>query len=336
MVGVQSDLQQANAKVVLYDGVGCYLRDLFPISRYDWRLTWDRIDPGILYTWRGSDLFRYHVNTGRADLLKSFAPLRLKPNGPSVNQTGDRILVITSDNVFRSFRLLDMQDERHFLAAFPQDCVTGWDKERYLGYKNYVMTFCASTGMTTQAVLIYDDDGELFHRFDGVGGGGHHDFSADGRWAYFTHWGPGPMEIHVVNLDGSDDHVLFSIPVSQMKYVQNLHLAWPRSASDWLIASFFPNAQNLPATYQPYQDEILQIRMDGTHRILTQSMTSYSTAHRRSGGPQDSFWAQPLARPSRDGSRTVFDSNVSGTVEQYILFLSGGPGPAGEYRETQK
>lgn len=334
MVGVQSDLQQANAKVVLYNGAGCYLKDLFPISRYDWRLTWDRKNAGILYTWWGSDLFRYNVDTRQAELLKSFAPLRLKPNGPSVNEAGDRLLVITSDNVFHSYRLPDMQDERTFKASFPEGCVTGWDKERYLGYKNYVMTFCSSAGMTTQAVLIYDDGGKLFHRFDGIGGGGHHDFSADGKWAYFTHWGPGPMEIHVVNLDGSDDRVLLSVPVPQMKHVQNLHLSWPRKASDWFIASFFPNAQNLPTTYTPYQDEIVQIRLDGTHRVLARSMTSYSTASRRSGGANDSFWAQPLARPSSDGSRLTFDSNVSGTVEQYILFLNDGPTAAGERTQS--
>ncbi|MBM4082106.1 MAG: hypothetical protein FJ278_20540, partial [Planctomycetes bacterium] len=90
MVAVQSDLQQKNWRVALYDGEGRFIRELFSIDKFDWRLCWDRKDPAILYTWRGSELYRYNVTTGNAELLKSFAPLGLKPNGPSLNQDGDR------------------------------------------------------------------------------------------------------------------------------------------------------------------------------------------------------------------------------------------------------
>jgi hypothetical protein len=48
------------------------------------------------------------------------------------------------------------------------------------------MMFCQSSDGITQATLVYDDTGELYHHFGGVGGGGHHDFSPDGQWAYFT------------------------------------------------------------------------------------------------------------------------------------------------------
>ena len=50
MLGIQSDLQQKNWNVILYDGDGCFLGSLFPISQYDWRLVWD------LHAWNGSRL----------------------------------------------------------------------------------------------------------------------------------------------------------------------------------------------------------------------------------------------------------------------------------------
>jgi hypothetical protein len=322
MVGIWSDLQQQNWNVVLYDGNGCFLRSLFPIGRFDWRLVWDRSDPQILYTWSGSRLYRYHVDSGQSDLLKDFAPLSLTPAGPSVNQAGDRILVTTSDHVFHSYQLPDMQDERTFTMDLPAGCEAGWDKQRYIGYQNLVMMFCQSTDGITQATLIYDDTGELYHRFDGVGGGGHHDFSPDGQWAYFTLWGRGrPLDVHVVNLDGSNDRVVLSIPNSQLGYVQNLHLAWPRNVNDWFVASFFPNADRLPAVYAPYLDEIIQIHTDGHSQTLARSRTAYSSATSQSGSAQDYFWAQPLARPSADGSRINFNSNAAGTIDQCLLWV---------------
>src|ERR1700758_1767162 len=57
MLGIQSDLQQKNWHVVLYDGDGNFLKDLFSNEQYDWRLCWDGSDPDVLYTWKGSDLF---------------------------------------------------------------------------------------------------------------------------------------------------------------------------------------------------------------------------------------------------------------------------------------
>jgi hypothetical protein len=38
LLGIQSDLQQKNWHVVLYDGDGHFLNDLFSVDQYDWRL----------------------------------------------------------------------------------------------------------------------------------------------------------------------------------------------------------------------------------------------------------------------------------------------------------
>ncbi len=245
MLGIQSDLQQQNWHVCLYDGNGAFLKDLFAISEYDWRLCWDRNDPDLVYTWKGSDLYRFHVAEGRAELLKSFAPLTLKPNGPSCNQAGDRILIVTSDGVFHSYHLPDMTDERTFQITLPAGCFMGWDKPHYTGYRNYIDTAYNNADSSQQAIVVYDDSGAVVHKFDTIGGGGHYDWSPDGKLAYFRlpTGGRGkpetPFEIHVVNLDGSDDRVLFTVPRAQAHF-SNLHLSWPSKVNDWFVAGFYP------------------------------------------------------------------------------------------------
>ena len=71
MVGIDSDGDSRNWSVILYDGRGCFIKRLFTIEQYDWRLVWDRRDPNTLYTWQGSNLYRFDVPSDRAQLLKS-------------------------------------------------------------------------------------------------------------------------------------------------------------------------------------------------------------------------------------------------------------------------
>ncbi len=251
MLGIQSDLDQKHWRVCLYDGDGVFLKELFPIEKYDWRLCWDRNDADALYTWKGTELYRFRVAEGKAELLKSFAPLGLMPNGPSCNQDGDRILVVTSDRVFHSYHLPDMSDERSFQMEIPEGYFVGWDKPRYIGYRNYIDTAYRSSDPRQGAIVVYDDTGQVVHRFDSIGAGGHYDYSPDGKLAYFKlpTGGRGapetPLEIHVVNLDGTGDRVLFSVP-RERAHFHNLHLSWPRKVSEWFVAGFFPSAASSP------------------------------------------------------------------------------------------
>ena len=73
-----------------------------------------------------------------------------------------------------------MQEERSFKVTFPPNCSSnfGFDA-RYIGYKNYIVTYCSSQDFTQKHTYIYDDTGKLFHHFDGLGFG-HTDFLS--RW----------------------------------------------------------------------------------------------------------------------------------------------------------
>jgi len=254
LAAVQSDLEQKNWRVCLYDGDGSFIKALFPIEKYDWRLCWDRKDPNLLYTWKADKLYKFNVATGQADVLKDFAPLWLNANGPSVNQAGDRILVVTSDKMFRSYHLPDMGEERAFKLDVPAGCQVAWDKPHYTGYRNYIDTAYRSQDLSQQAIVLYDDNGTVVHKFENIGAGGHYDWSGDGKLAYFkmslgprNPGGPRPLEIRVVNVDGTGDRVLWSVPREKSIGIQNLHLSWPKKVNDWFIASLFPHAEFLPA-----------------------------------------------------------------------------------------
>ena len=326
MLGVQSDLQQKNWHVVLLDGDGHFIRDLFTTDKYDWRLCWDRKRAEILYTWKGSTLYRFNVKTGEAEKLRSFEPRVIETNGPSVNQDGDRILIMTADKTFHSFRLSDMGDERTFKAEIPAGCSVSWDKPRYTGWGSTIDVAFHPADLKQTGILLYDDTGKLVHRFEGIGGGGHYAFSPEGRLAYFfmpnypRNDGKNSLDIHVVNPGGSDDRVLFSAPREQAAQLQNLHLSWPSRVNDWFVASFyhFPNAKQ--ANYAPPFDEIMQVRLDGTTKYLARTGSEYSRGEGR-GTSTDLFWAMPLAAPRADGKRISFNSNRSGTIDQFILFV---------------
>jgi hypothetical protein len=329
MLSIRSDLDQKNWRVGLYDGDGVYLKDLYTIDQYDWRACWDRTDPNVLYTTKASALYRYNVNTGTAELLKDLAPKRLSPAGPSLNQAGDRVLLFGSDRTFYSYRLRDMGEERTFKLAVPPGATPHMDKARYLGFGDCIDTAYSAPG-GKGAIVVYEDSGKLIHTFDGIGGGGHYDFSPQGKLAYLRLPGtsreanPSPFEIHVVDLDGKNDRVLYSLPAEKCHF-QNLHLSWPRHVNDWFVASFFPS------TFKPAApkgavplDEILQFRLDGTTKFLGHTQTIYSRATAK-GAAGDMFWAQPLARPSADGKRICFNSNRSGTIDIHILYTDAGP-----------
>jgi hypothetical protein len=140
-----------------------------------------------------------------------------------------------------------MNDERAFQVTVPQGCFVGWDKPHYIGYRNYIDTAYRGSDPVRQAIVVYDDTGTVVHKFDSIGGGGHYDYSPDGKLAYFKlatggRRGPEtPFEIHVVNLDGTGDRILFSVPRRQARF-HNLHLSWPKKVNSWFVAGFFPSA----------------------------------------------------------------------------------------------
>jgi hypothetical protein len=322
MVGIREDIDHSDWRVVLFDGNGCFIKELFFVSQYSWQVVWDRHDPNILYTWRSTRLYRYHVDTGQAELLKDY-----KPAGeailvaPTLNQAGDRLLVVTSGNVLRSYQLPGMTNERAFtVPGLPANC--DMRNVRYIGYQNYIAVECRNVPAYGSA--IYNDTGVLLKK--SARGIAHTDFSPTGQWAYFRMWqwdGAQPLEIHVVNLDGTNDRLLYSVPMNKALYVESLHISWPDRVNNWFVVSFFPLKSDLPSVYHAPLDEILRVNLDGTVQPLARTRMAYTMGAY--------FWPQPLASASSDGSRISFNSNCfndapgvdctdSVTIDQYIVF----------------
>lgn len=102
----------------------------------------------------------------------------------------------------------------------------------------------------------------------------------------------------------------------------NYHLTWPAGVRGWFLLSFFPQTGRLPERYEPWLDELVQVFVDGRHRVLARTGTTCGA----------NFWAQPQPSPSADGTRVLFHSNgtctvgeigceSSGTIDQCILYL---------------
>lgn len=240
-----------------------------------------------------------------------------------------------ADNTVRTFRLPLLDDERVCHIDVPDDSYANWDKLRLVGHRDYFALTMAQKQPLTQGTRpqppctrIYDGlTGELLHTHNAVNVG-HHDFSCDGKFAFVEgYFNQGPeMKVHVVNLDGTDDRVVFTAPRAKLRYVRNYHITWPANVPDWFLLSFFPQTGHLPTDYEPYLDEIVQVFVDGRSKILARTGTTCGT----------NFWAQPQQSPSADGTRVLFHTNASctvgsigyqnsGTIDQCILFIGSTP-----------
>jgi hypothetical protein len=331
LLGIETPKGTADYYVTLYDGDGQFLKRLFTQKEFNWTLAWDRHDTRVFYTRNGGTVYRYDVEAGMAIPVRSFSAPSITsgPTGLSLNESGDRLLLRMSDNTVRTYRLPALDDERICTIEIPDGWFANWDKLRFTGHKDYLALEIAEKQPPAGArprppsIRFYDGvSGTLFHTLDGVSIG-HHDFSRDGKLAYVEGFNQGrDMKVRVVNLDGGDNHVVFSAPREKLRYVRNYHITWPAGVSDWFLLSFFPQTGRLPADYQPHLDELVQVFVNGRSKVLARTGTTCAA----------NFWAQPQPSPSADGTRVLFQTNgtctvgkigyeSSGTIDECILYL---------------
>ncbi|OAI55698.1 hypothetical protein AYO49_05275 [Verrucomicrobiaceae bacterium SCGC AG-212-N21] len=333
IIGIETPKKSRDYIVTLYDGDGNRLKRLFTQNEYDWRLAWDRHAPKLIYTWSGNAVYRYDVESETAEKLKQFTgPTLGSPSGLSLNQAGDRLLVRCSDSTVRTYRLPAMDDERIAVIESPAGWGANWDKLRYTGYRDtFALTFeqksPRSPSLPAEAPFtrIYDGlTGAFVSTLRGITVG-HHDFSPDGKLAYVeTPFNQaGGMKLHVVNLDGTGDKIVFQAPREKLRFVRNYHITWPSGVRDWFLLSFFPQSRMLPPRYDPWLDEMVQVFVDGgRYKVLARTGTTCGAY----------FWAQPQQSCSADGTRVLFHTNGtctvgrmglkdSGTIDQCILYL---------------
>lgn len=335
MFQIRRSLDNATWHIVLYDGnTGCYIKDLYqtvPSGFLDYRINWDRNNPKVFYARQGNNLYSYNVDTQIRTLLKSFTGLS-SSSSPSLNQDGTRIMFPGRDtdqslvNNLNSYELPNMTNRRTF--PWPTECISDREDERYIGYLNYIAINCDLSG-GGKGLRIYNDDGTLYA--DLVGNSlGHRDFSPDGQFAWFNIAQSGnPFEIHVSNINGSNDRLVYSIPIAQTGKMQNVHVSWPDNNPNFFMASIFPRpTSTVPVPYVDPFDDMIQFVKNEAGTFVPIFLARNHTYD----NPPIGFWAQPLANPSADGSRVNFNTscvnNVPGvdcidndTGDAAILFL---------------
>jgi hypothetical protein len=323
LLAIETPAGSTDYFVSLYDGEGTFLNRLFRQAEYDWKAVWDRSNPRYFYTRKDSTVYRFDIESGQATSLKTFdhPAITTGPAGLSLNQTGDRLLLRMSDNTVRTYRLPALDDERICLIEIPTDRYANWDKLRFTGYKDYfALEFAQKQPLPEGArseqpfTRIYDGaTGQPFSTLVGVPIG-HHDFSPDGKIAYVDGFNQHrDMQVHVVNLDGTEDHIVFSASRENLRYVRNFHITWPAGVRDWFTLSFFPQTGALPDHYEPWLDELVQVFVDGKHRVLARTGTTCNV----------NFWSQPQQSVSWDGTRVLFNSNGTCTVGEIGQRSSG-------------
>ena len=255
--------------------------------------------------------------------MKTFEnPTEAGPSGLSLNEEGDRLLLRMTDKSVRTYRLPALDDERICRIEIPDGWYANWDKLRFTGHKEYfALTFeqkrppPKGASSMPPVTRIYDGvTGTLFHTLDAINVG-HHDFSPDGKLAFvegYFNQGHG-MKVRVVNLDGTNNRVVFTAPREKLGYVRNYHITWPAGVRDWFLLSFFPQTGRLPPSYEPYLDEIVQVFVDGRSKVLARTGTTCGT----------NFWAQPQQSASADGTRVLFHSNGACAVGRIGYESSG-------------
>ena len=322
MLAAWESLVPSNWDLVLLDRHGCYIETLFPVNQYDWRLVWDREDPQVLYTWHGKTLYRFNVLTGVATPVKTFSAVLL-PAGLSINQDNTKMLVVTGEPipVLRVLRMSDWTELAKFSITKDgknlkgtTDCQTPWQDVRFIGYRDHIYAGCRGQSTKTRLVRIFNSDGTVHHEFNGAKYSDHSDFSPDGRWAYFE-VGNG-IRIHVVNIDGTDDTIVFSAPKADVQWIQNLHISWPDRAPGYFFVSFFPSPTKPAPPEAALSDDLMIVHTSGVALGLA-----------RTYGSSQPFWSQGLASPNAEGTLVSFSSNrcpvagapCPGTIDLHIV-----------------
>jgi hypothetical protein len=304
MVAAWETPTSSNWTLVLLDRYGCYLQTLFAVNQYDWRLVWDREDPDIFYTWHGKTVYRYNVTTEVATPVKTFSAPLLS-SGVSLSQDNAKLLVITGESVptLRVLRVSDWaevakftitKDGKNFKGT--TDCQANWQDARFIGHGDYVYAACRGKTTATRLVRIFNGSGALHHEFSGAKYSDHSDFSPDGRYAYFE--GGNGVRIHVVDIDGTNDTIVFNAPKADVQSIQNLHISWPDRVPDYFFVSFFPSADEPAPPDAPLSDEVMIVHTSGSAVALA-----------RTYGSSKPFWSQGLASPNADGTLVSFSSN---------------------------
>lgn len=299
---------QHESYFAVYDGNGNYLRDLPFAVNASSQPRWSRSSATVLYFINGNTLYTVDVDTLVVSLVHAFGEYgSISGNGESdICFDGDH-LVLAGDGRYVFVYEISTNSKgpvfntggRAFDSLYitPNDNVTiTWlqaGTARYTGVELY------NKNMVFQRQLTH--------------AGGHMDVTRDTNGSEVLLWVNAADPMPIANCNNGIVKVRLSDGQQTCLLEFDWSLAQHVSATDgngWFFMETYAYNDPPPGpSWKPYTNEVLQISLDGSQvrRLF----------HHRSR-PLNSYYYQPRASASRDGSRLVFSSNY-GLQEQLGL-----------------
>ena len=290
---------------------------------------WSRTDPNVIYTFAsyydgGMRLFAYDVTTRRFTLLKDFSSL----GGP--RDWLAQMSMGGADDVFAFSQRRSGNEEPVFYLVWRRSTDEVLRHEATGGQVDEVRVDKSgqylSIGMNTPTVagsvrgryVRLATGAEQLSRFTPEESPPGHGDLGTGIVAGFDRWAGG------INVRRLDDvrrwrkAFRFTDEAGRVDWTQDFHATLLADDESWLtVGTFDDPAVTLP-DYGVFEDEIMQIALDGSGRVRRLCHTRARIDNR---GPASGYWAMPKPTISRDGRFVAYTSNWEGS-SRYDLFIA--------------
>jgi hypothetical protein len=280
----------------LYDGAGSFMKNLNVCASCEPR--WSRSAPNVLYFISGNQLRRLDVSTDAVSIVHTFAEYgAISGRGESDISIDGNHFVFAGDA--RSIFVYEISTDTK--GPVFDTGGRGFDSLYITPNNNVTITWFQAGSGRYNGIEMFDSN--MSFRRQVTLAGGHMDVTSDSNGDEILLWtnsaDPRPICPNaVVKVRLSDGHQTCLISVD---WSLAIHVS-ATDAGGWFFMETYDPADMAPnsATWKPYTNEILQVKLDGSEvRRL---------AHHRSR-PFDSYNYTPRVSANRDGTSVVFSSN---------------------------
>ncbi|HLQ76668.1 MAG TPA: VCBS repeat-containing protein [Terriglobia bacterium] len=298
---------------VLNDGNGNYIRALpFSINASS-EPRWSRNDPSVLYFVNGNQLKQYNVSTDKITVIHTFAEYsKVSGKGESdLSEDGNHFVFAGDDRYVFVYELSTGMKSPVF------DAGQAFDGLQISPNDNVTISWFTPGSARSQGIELFDRNMKFLRQI--ARADGHMDLARDTNGDEVMIWTNAAdaqatcaNAIVKVRLADASQTCLLSLPWSQA-----VHISAPDGNGWVFVSTYDPTNPDPSRRWDAYENEILQIRLDGgeVRRLL----------HHRSR-PADTYNYEPRASVSRDGRKLVFASNydlqsILGSIVNGLLGL---------------
>lgn len=288
----------------LYDGEGNYLEDLpFEINASS-EPRWSREDPGVLYFVNGNRLKSFNINSWTMTVIHEFTEY------DSITSLGEADMSFDGDHLVLLGDRIDIfvytisTGIKGEVLELPN---AGIAASLYLTPDNNVLVTWEENGPGRfEGIELFDQNmGYLRHV---TTAGGHMDVSRDANGDEILLWSNSGEPVTDINCQNGVVKIRLRdnrrTCLLELDWSLGLHISAPEADRDWFIVSTYlkENGEEDFSAPIKHRNEILQVSLDGS--LVTGLAMHWS----RDIG---SYYFQPRAALSADGSRLVFGSNFN-------------------------